>query len=88
MLSDSSRNSLFLKSKPAVLGSAAAFVSHAWNDDANGKLAALREFVLIDGVSDVWIDKACINQDDIDESLAALPIFLSGCKKILVILSP
>ena len=28
-----------------------------------------------------WLDKGCINQDNIDDNLAALPIFLSGCQR-------
>merc|ERR1712232_1493893 len=33
----------------------------------------------------VWFDKACINQKDIAEDLRGLPIFLAGCKELLVL---
>ena len=33
-------------------------------------------------------DKACIEQDNIDRSLTCLPIFLAGCKTLLIIAGP
>ena len=36
----------------------------------------------------IWLDKACIQQTSIEEHLAFLPIFLSGCKKLLVTAGP
>ena len=33
-------------------------------------------------------DKACIDQDNIDRSLACLPIFLAGCKTLLITAGP
>ena len=33
-------------------------------------------------------DKACIDQQRIDESLAALPVYLSGCQDLLVVVGP
>ena len=30
-------------------------------------------------------DKACIDQDNIDQALACLPIFLAGCQTLLVV---
>ena len=30
-------------------------------------------------------DKACLRQDNIDKSLASLPIFLSGCEHLLIL---
>ena len=32
-----------------------------------------------------WWQKACIDQSDIDANLAALPLFLSGCKRLVVL---
>ena len=32
--------------------------------------------------------KACIDQLDLDTSLACLPIFLTGCEHLLVLLGP
>ena len=34
----------------------------------------------------VWLDKACINQQKISESLAGLPIYLSGCSELVVLM--
>ena len=36
----------------------------------------------------LWLDKACIDQQRINESLAALPVYLSGCKELLVLVGP
>ena len=33
----------------------------------------------------LWLDKACIDQTAIEENLASLPIFLAGCKQLLVL---
>ena len=33
----------------------------------------------------IWLDKACIDQGNIDRSLACLPIFLSGCQELLML---
>ena len=35
-----------------------------------------------------WTDKACIDQSNITESLACLPIFLAGCRRLLVVAGP
>ena len=32
----------------------------------------------------MWFDKACIDQRDIGENLACLPVFLAGCRKLLI----
>ena len=36
----------------------------------------------------LWLDKACIDQGNIDASLSGLPVFLSGCKRLLVLAGP
>ena len=33
-------------------------------------------------------DKACIDQSDIQQSLACLPVFLAGCQTLLVVAGP
>ena len=33
-------------------------------------------------------DKACIDQNSIQQSLACLPVFLAGCKTLLVVAGP
>ena len=36
----------------------------------------------------VWIDKFCIDQTSIADSLMCLPVFLAGCKQLLVLAGP
>jgi len=36
----------------------------------------------------LWLDKACIDQSDITESLLCLPVYLSYCQKLLVLAGP
>jgi hypothetical protein len=38
----------------------------------------------LNGVT-IWLDKACLDQRDIQASLAGLPVFISGCKNLLVL---
>jgi hypothetical protein len=33
----------------------------------------------------IWLDKACINQANIEDALSGLPVFLVGCKQLLVL---
>jgi len=33
----------------------------------------------------LWLDKACLNWDDIESSLQCLPLFLSGCHQFVVL---
>ena len=33
-------------------------------------------------------DKACIDQSNIEQSLACLPVFLAGCQMLLVVAGP
>ena len=79
------------KTKPVTLGSVDAFLSHSWHDSAADKWQALSSWATSrkDAPSTLlWLDKACINQSDIDASLAALPVYLSGCKELLVLVGP
>ena len=39
-------------------------------------------------VPSFWLDKVCIDQSKITESLRALPIFLVSCKRMLIIAGP
>ena len=41
----------------------------------------------LNGVT-IWLDKACLDQRDIQASLAGLPIFIAGCKQLLVLAGP
>lgn len=84
---------LYKRSKPALLGEVDAFVSHSWHDDPESKWRAIQiwraEFVSIFGREPrVWIDKFCIDQGNILETLSLLPVFVAACNKILVLLGP
>ena len=62
----------------------------SWHDDGPLKFAALNEWAATFRREHarepcIWLDKACIDQDDIDGSLACLPVFLAGCKTLLVL---
>lgn len=79
--------------KHAALGECDAFISHSWHDPADPKWAALRAWAddFENGAGrppNIWLDKACIDQDNIVESLAALPLFLAGCKRLVVVAGP
>jgi hypothetical protein len=74
----------------AKLGQVDAFVSHSWHDSGEPKFAALMDWA--NGFESrrgraprVWLDKACIQQTAIEESLRMLPIFLSGCRTLLIL---
>ena len=83
--------SLYANSVPVKLGEVHAFVSHSWSDDGTLKYDMLHEWAHELGGDDdklVWLDKSCINQLDIDASLSCLPVFLSGCQKLLMLIGP
>ena len=84
---------------PAKLGDVAAFVSHSWSDSGSAKYDRLQEWseeaqmvpedhpdrerLMKEGPL-LWVDKACIDQTAIEENLRSMPIFLAGCKQLLV----
>ena len=81
---------LFGKTEIQELGEAECFVSHSWSDPGEPKYAALQEwkepFIEKEVDPVLWLDKACIDQGDIDANLASLPIFLSGCKSMMCLI--
>jgi len=84
---------LYPKSNLTPLQACDAFVSHSWHDAPAAKWAALqrwrRRFVAEYGREPiVWFDKYCIDQNNIDSDLCCLPIFLSGCKSLVVFCGP
>ena len=94
-LSSSTDSGLHRKTKPATLGDVDGFISHSWQDDGAVKYARLHEWAKTDGVRNdgaehplIWLDKACINQDAIEASLRGLPVFLSGCRSLVVLAGP
>ena len=90
---------LYAKTVAAALGEVDAFASHSWSDEGGAKFDALHEWAKElrrggrrsepDADVLIWLDKACINQSsDIDTALAGLPVFLAGCKQLLVLAGP
>merc|ERR1719253_2164497 len=80
--------------EPGQLGQIDAFVSHSWHDDPKLKWAALQawrqEFKLQHQGREpkLWIDKYCIDQSNIADSLQCLPVYLSGCSSLLILCGP
>lgn len=89
-LRSSTDSGLFTKTERATLGSVHGFLSHSWSDDGTAKFVQIYKWALearersADPVL-VWLDKACIDQADISANLAALPVFLSGCRELVVL---
>ena len=89
-------DALAAKTEPAQLGEVTCFLSHSWSDEdaAPGqkyKAVALwaREHEETTGEEPtLWLDKACIDQTNIGQSLACLPVFLSGCQILLIVAGP
>ena len=78
------------KARRCRLGEVDAFLSHSWHDNAESKWQTLSswaaEFAEAQGRSPVvWLDKACLNQLDIESQLACLPVYLSGCQRLVVL---
>ena len=86
--------SMYGRTVGAALGAVDSFISHSWQDDGPAKFAQLTAWGAKQrGVADgkeplVWLDKACIDQDNVDANLAALPVFLSGCRSLVVLAGP
>ena len=72
------------------MGDVSAFVSHSWSDQGALKYSHVQEFAAAHNGGDclLWLDKACIDQTNIDTNLACLPVFLSGCNSLLVLAGP
>jgi len=73
------------------LGEVDAFVSHSWTDDADLKWKALQDWrekfkqEHQGREPKLWIDKYSIDQNNVDDSLACLPVYLAGCRKLLIL---
>ena len=86
----SSNDDLRGRTQPGVLGECTAFMSHSWRDDAAAKWHTLSSWANAyaaahNGSPLLWFDRACLDQQNIDESLSMLPIYLSGCKLLLIL---
>ena len=91
----SSDSGLNAKTQAASLGDVDGFISHSWADDGDLKYSKLWRWaedpsVRSDGAKHplVWLDKACIDQDAIEINLRCLPVFLSGCRSLVVLAGP
>ena len=87
LVDNTSSPQLFAKTRPVRMGDVSAFVSHSWSDQGALKYSHVQEFAAAHNGGDclLWLDKACIDQTNIDTNLACLPVFLSGCKELLVL---
>eukprot|EP00928_Gymnodinium_smaydae_P088274 TRINITY_DN72387_c0_g1_i1.p1 TRINITY_DN72387_c0_g1~~TRINITY_DN72387_c0_g1_i1.p1 ORF type:complete len:529 (+),score=73.18 TRINITY_DN72387_c0_g1_i1:44-1588(+) len=77
------------RARSLKLGQCDAFVSHSWHDDSNLKWEALQSWrakFMQEKHREpaIWFDKACIDQTSIEDDLRCLPIFLSGCKQLVI----
>merc|ERR1712048_1520742 len=82
-------SNLYESSQACKLGGCDAFISHSWHDDIASKWEALQswrsQFVEVHGREPVvWFDKCCLDQLNIDADLRCLPVFLGGCRKLVV----
>ena len=84
--------------RPATFGQVDAFMSYAWHDCGDALYDALQAWASATrrrrGLSHteeltVWLDRACLRGgSDITVLLTCLPIFLAGCKQLLVLAGP
>jgi hypothetical protein len=84
---------VFRRSQPALLGEIDAFVSHSWHDDPRAKWEALqtwcKDFCQMHGREPkLWLDFCCIDQSNIEANLRCLPVYLSGCRALLIVAGP
>ena len=85
---------LAAKAEDVRFGEVAAFITHSWSDPGDAKHEALQEWGdeyrrKNNGKEPlVWLDKACVDQNNIDSALTALPVFLAGCSEIVVLNGP
>jgi hypothetical protein len=77
-------------SQPCKLNAVDFFISHSWSDDPDLKYSHLASvaanFERVHGREPIfWLDKLCIDQDDISRALRCLPVFVFSCKRLLVL---
>merc|ERR1712176_1440115 len=79
--------------EPAQLGEVDVFLSHSWHDDSEAKWKSIQFWRKAfkernDREPKFWIDKYCIDQDQITDSLSCLPVWLAGCKHVVAFVGP
>jgi hypothetical protein len=66
------------------------FVSHSWSDCPKQKYAALCAVTLLflrrhRRQPTFWLDKSCIDQQDIERTLRCLPVMVQSCSQLLIL---
>merc|ERR1719253_350626 len=90
-LTGKKENTLWNHTEQMGLGEVDIFLSHSWHDDGAKKWKRLNECCTKfkaqnDGREPlIWLDKACIDQTNIENSLLCLPVYLSGCSELVII---
>ena len=82
------------RARAAALGEIDSFLSHSWRDDKAEKWNLLTKYS--EGFREhhhgrqplLWLDKACLNQEDVAGSLSHLPVHMAGCQSLLVVAGP
>ncbi|CAE7497254.1 unnamed protein product [Symbiodinium sp. CCMP2456] len=90
LMNSSPDSALKRLSVPCHLPDIDAFLSHSWHDSATNKWEALQAWRKSFKSQHkreprLWIDKYCIDQENIDASLMCLPVFLASCHTLLII---
>ena len=90
LMSNAPAPELHERTVDAALGDVHGFISHSWSDEGGEKWTRLQEWTQARAETErtpplVWLDKACISQTNISESLSCLPVFLSGCRVLVVL---
>lgn len=83
----------FALTEAVKMGECDAFLSHSWHDEPEAKWSVLQRwrqrFLRHHGREPrIWFDKYCIDQTDVEENLRGLPVFVSGCKEMIVLCGP
>lgn len=92
VMADNTPNPLHnVLAQPCGLGFCDAFISHSWEDDGLAKWRCLQAWGAASAARSgavLWFDKCCICQSEIEMDLRCLPIFLKGCKRLVVLCGP
>ena len=88
-----SRAQVRKRTRLADLGKCDAFCSHSWRDDASAQWIAIKEWVSAfqsasGRTPTLWIDMLSLDDQNINQSLTVLPIYLSGCETLLALYGP
>ena len=81
------------RSEACRFGEIDLFISHSWRDNPEAKFRKLTEivaeFTRRHGREPVlWIDRFCIDQNDLGNSVRYIPVYLLACKKFIALVGP